>query len=432
MKTILYISDTYITSQKQLRLLLQSSLTPDMPIYEEILTLFLDGILTCWLNEGDDDEKHLSEMISLIEKDKSNSEIMSDLIAIFTKSNIHITKPNIDRYLCLRRVICNLGQKQIDISKDTHLTIASKYNNNASISFFFSVDKIDNESFELEIIDNNLYSLSKINIDVKLLNIGDVKEISFPLTLTEGKEHDIDLKSGENIIYRTHISVNPGLEIKVKGVTFKMKYIEGGNFVMGATREQRSFFYDNETPAHNVTMNDFYLGEVPVTQDLWCAVMGTNPSSNKKEKNPVEKVSWEQCQYFIEKLSRITNRNFRLPTEEEWEYAARGGCESKGFMYSGSNEINEVAWYDGNSEQKSHEVAQKLPNELGLYDMSGNVYEWCQNSFESYDKEEKDTSRLIRRGGSFLDPSRKCRVSYRGTYSSGASNYCTGLRLALT
>lgn len=431
MKTILYINDSFITSLKQLRLLLKSSLTPDMPIYEEILTLFLDGILTGWLNEGDDDERHLSEMISLIEKSKSNSEIMSDLIAIFTKSNIHVTKPNIDRFLNLRKVICILGPKQIDISKDKHLTIASRFNNNASVSFFFSVDKIDNESFELEIVDNNLYGLSK-NVDLKLLNIGDVKEISFPLALTEGKEHNIELKSGENIIYHTHISVNPGLEIKVKGVTFKMKFIEGGCFVMGATSEQRSFFYDNETPSHLVTMNDFYLGEVPVTQDLWCAVMGTNPSSNKNERNPVEKVSWEQCQYFIEKLNWITNRNFRLPTEEEWEYAARGGCESKGFMYSGSNEINEVAWYDGNSEQIPHEVAQKLPNELGLYDMSGNVYEWCQNSFESYDKKEKDTSRLIRRGGCFLDQARKCRVSYRGTYSADASNYCTGLRLALT
>lgn len=413
-----------------------------MPIYEEILTLFLDGILTCWLNEGDDDEKHLSEMISLIEKDKSNSEIMSELIAIFTKSNIHITKPNIDRYLCLRRVICNLGQKQMDISKDTHLTIASKYNNNASISFFFSVDKIDNESFELEIVDNNFYSLSKINIDIKLLNIGDNKEISFPLALTEGKEHDIDLKSGENIIYHTHISINPELEINANGVVFKMKFVEGGRFVMGATKEQKSFFYDNELPAHNVTLNDFYLGEIPVTQELWYAVVGANPSSNKNDRNPVEKVSWQSCQYFLKELNRITNKKFRLPTEEEWEYAARGGGESKGFMYSGGDELNDIAWFDGNSEQMCHEVGLKRPNELGFYDMSGNVYEWCQNTFECYHKEEgtsemcdvrgNDTSRYIRRGGCFLDSPRKCRVSYRGTYSSGASNYCTGLRLALT
>ena len=154
---------------------------------------------------------------------------------------------------------------------------------------------------------------------------------------------------------------------------------------MGATSEQGEDADSDEKPAHQVTLSDYYIGETEVTQALWKAVMGTNPSNFKGDSNPVEKVSWNDCQEFIRKLNSLTGRTFRLPTEAEWECAARGGNQSKGYKYSGSNKIKDVAWYDGNSKDKTHAVKTKPSNELGLYDMSGNVNEWCWDLYGAYD-----------------------------------------------
>lgn len=173
-------------------------------------------------------------------------------------------------------------------------------------------------------------------------------------------------------------------EVQVNGVSFKMIYVAGGSFMMGATQEQTNYEND-ETPVHQVTLSDYYIAETEVTQELWCAVMGSNPSRfTRSSRNPVEMVSWHDCQSFIQRLNQLTGLRFRLPTEAEWEYAARGGNKSKGYKYSGSNRIDDVAWYDGNSGAVTHEVAKCYPNELGLYDMSGNVWEWCSDWYGSY------------------------------------------------
>ncbi len=163
----------------------------------------------------------------------------------------------------------------------------------------------------------------------------------------------------------------------VNGVSFKMIFVEGGTFTMGATAELESDALGGEKPTHRVTLSSYMIGETEVTQELWQAVMGGNPSLHKGARNPVEWVSWNDCQEFIDKLNRLTGRKFGLPTEAQWEYAARGGNRSKGYKYSGSNNIDELAWYDGNS--GTHLVATKKPNELGIYDMSGNLWEWCQD-----------------------------------------------------
>ncbi|MBR7028214.1 MAG: SUMF1/EgtB/PvdO family nonheme iron enzyme, partial [Bacteroidaceae bacterium] len=179
--------------------------------------------------------------------------------------------------------------------------------------------------------------------------------------------------------------------ITVDGVSFKMIAVEGGTFLMGSP-ESDADTDDDEKPQHEVTLSNYYIGETEVTQELWETVMGSNPSEFKGPKLPVENVSWDDCQTFIGKLNAQTGKTFRLPTEAEWEYAARGGKKSKGYTYSGSNTIGNVAWYDGNSGGTTHEVSTKQANELGIYDMSGNVLEWCQDWYGATYYENSSTT----------------------------------------
>lgn len=227
----------------------------------------------------------------------------------------------------------------------------------------------------------------------------------------------------------------------VNSVMFTMVHIEGGTFIMGATPEQGDNINKDEKPVHQVTLSSFSIGQTEVTQELWQAVMGNNPSEFKGAKHPVEKVSWGDCQEFIKRLNALTGKGFRLPTEAEWEFAARGGNRSQGYKFSGSNNIDEVAWYYSNSGGRTHDVATKLSNELGLYDMSGNVFEWCQDSYDSY-RVEPQVNPLVanflpfrmRRGGSYgciaeLD---RCHVSYRERFPHSINYFNDmGFRLAL-
>ncbi len=226
---------------------------------------------------------------------------------------------------------------------------------------------------------------------------------------------------------------------QIKGVEFKMVKVAGGTFQMGATSEQGEDAYDNEKPVHSVTLFDYYIGQTEVTQELWEAVMGSNPSYfTGDNRRPVENVSWNDCQEFIEKLNRLTGKNFRLPTEAEWEYAARGGNKSRGYKYSGSNNPDAVAWYDKNSGDKTHPVATKQANELGLYDMSGNVWEWCKDWYGGYSSNSQNNpigasegSRRVARGGSCPTYARRVRVLRRDFNAPRYRNRYGGLRLAL-
>ena len=223
----------------------------------------------------------------------------------------------------------------------------------------------------------------------------------------------------------------------VNGVTFTMIGVQGGTFTMGATREQGGDAWDSEKPAHRVTLSSFSIGQTEVTQELWEAVMGSNPSDRKGPKRPVEQVSWNDCQEFVTKLNALTGQHFRLPTEAEWEYAARGGSKSQGYKYSGSNNIGDVAWYDGNSGRTTHDVATKQPNELGIFDMSGNVYEWCQDWYGSYSSSPSSnptgsasSSNRVRRGGGWSSFAGSCRVADRWRCFDDRGFYL-GFRLAL-
>jgi formylglycine-generating enzyme required for sulfatase activity len=178
----------------------------------------------------------------------------------------------------------------------------------------------------------------------------------------------------------------------VNGVSFTMKRVEGGTFWMGAQSTNPNgqnydseAYDDRESPVHSVTLSTFYMGETEVTQELWQAVMGSNPSHFSGTNLPVEVVSWNMIvNEFLPALNAATGRNFRLPTEAEWEYAARGGNQGHGYKYAGSNTIGNVAWYTDNSINQTHSVATKSPNELGLYDMSGNEYESCSDWYSNY------------------------------------------------
>ena len=224
----------------------------------------------------------------------------------------------------------------------------------------------------------------------------------------------------------------------VKGVTFTMKPVAGDTFTMGATSEQGSDAWFDEKPTHQVTLSSYYIGETEVTQALWQAVMGSNPSDHKGSNLPVEQVSWYDCQEFITKLNAMTGQKFRLPTEAEWEFAARGGNKSKGYKYSGSNNIDNVAWYDGNSGYKTHAVKTKSPNELGIYDMSGNVKEWCSDWEDSYSSNAQTNptgpstgSIRVYRGGKWDHRAGDCRVSKRGYSVPEVIAFDLGFRLAL-
>ena len=224
----------------------------------------------------------------------------------------------------------------------------------------------------------------------------------------------------------------------VNGVSFKMVKVAGGTFQMGATSEQGKDAEDDELPVHSVTLFDYYIGQTEVTQELWEAVMGSNPSYFKGDnQRPVESVSWNDCQEFIEKLNRLTGKNFRLPTEAEWEYAARGGSKSRGYKYSGSNNPDAVAWYNDNSGDETPPVAQKQSNELGLYDMSGNVLEWCSDRYGDYSSNSQINptgasggSYRVLRGGSLFNDAWFVRVSFRGSGTPDLRLNDSGLRLA--
>ena len=242
----------------------------------------------------------------------------------------------------------------------------------------------------------------------------------------------------------------------------EMVAVDGGTFTMGATSEQGSDYDSDELPTHEVTLSDFYIGKYEVTQQLWEYVMnytgtcadgsamsayasdvwlGSNPSTSYGlgSEYPAYYVSWEDIvNIFIPRLNKITGKKFRLPTEAEWEYVARGGNQSQGYKYSGSNTIGDVAWYYNNSASSTHPVGTKQPNELGIYDMSGNVYEWCSDWHGSYTAKAQTNpigpstgSPRVLRGGSWDYDAQYCRVSSRS--NNPGYPYCdVGFRLALS
>lgn len=218
----------------------------------------------------------------------------------------------------------------------------------------------------------------------------------------------------------------------------EMVFVTGGSFTMGCTFEQGSDCNTDEKPSHTVKLTGFAIAKYEVTQSLWKQVMGNNPSRFKGDSLPVENVTWDEVQIFLQRLNAQTGKNYRLPTEAEWEYAARGGQQSRQTQYAGGVNLEDVAWCNLNSENQTHPVGTKQPNELGLYDMSGNVWEWCSDYYGSYSSENatnpkgpaKGSSRVLR-GGCYASISAQERVSVRKSFYQGGKDYMTGFRLAM-
>ena len=244
-----------------------------------------------------------------------------------------------------------------------------------------------------------------------------------------------------NVIFITSFlfccSLAAGQAETADSLNIEMVFVQGGTFAMGCTPEQDNDCNDVEKPIHDVTISDFYIGKYEITQAQWVAVMDSNPSYFKGNNLPVETVSWNDVQDFIHKLNAKTGKQYRLPTEAEWEFAARGGTKSDSCKYSGSNIAGHVAWYDNNSDNKTHPVGEKAPNELGIYDMSGNVLEWCNDWKGSYGSNAQTNPKgssysiyRINRGGSFANYARLTRVSWRNSDDPDCRYNSLGFRLA--
>lgn len=226
----------------------------------------------------------------------------------------------------------------------------------------------------------------------------------------------------------------------VREIVASMIFVKGGSFTMGSNN---SLSFPDELPTHSVTLSDYYLAKVTITQKQWTAIMGENSlwSENygKGDNYPANFISYGQAKQFIERLNEYSGMQFRMPTEAEWEYAACGGQQSQGFVYSGSNDANKVAWYRDNAGEKMHPSAMLSPNELGLFDMSGNLWEWCSDYYGNYTSEsatnptgpETGAKRVVR-GGSFTYEMAFSRCKTRNYLPETNQSVAVGLRLAIS
>ena len=354
------------------------------------------------------------------------------------KEGMHLIEVKKEGYRSQQRTI-NLSQQQkLDVAFDELVAIQG----NLSVNYkpfgadvYIDGNKVGQSPrvFNGIMVGNHKVEIKKdgYGTDSKTVNILEGQTATLSGVLTTNATSSVasgTLSSGNTIT------------IPVKdGISIDMVRVEAGTFTMGATSEMKDPF-DSEKPVHQVTLtNNYYIGKYEVTQALWQAVMGKNRSYLKGDNLPVGYVSWADCQEFVSKLNSITGKKFRLPTEAEWEYAARGGNKSRGYQYSGSSSLSDVAWYTDNSDWKTHAVGTKQANELGIYDMTGNVGEWCQDWKRSYSSSSQvnptganSGSYRVYRGGGYRNGARYCRSSYRYSGAPDYQDFDLGLRLVLS
>lgn len=449
MSSILYIGKDYCLSLEQLQDYFRHISSDQDALYNELLTLQRDGLIAQWLEEGPDQEKALAKRIQSLSTSLTNKEVMVKLVEILTNKNKNFNV-NLLSYLELKEVAYALTEsKQMEgpfntICKGDFIKMKEEYlNGTLRLRLKFKIIKPEKESFNL----NATLSLHQqiIHEETSCLHLnnelsGKERQLDFCFP-THKLQNCVDtylleVRSDSQVLFSAKVSFGISAVFTLNGVRFKMIKVEGGTFKMGSSIND-SDAYDDETPQHDVTLKDFYIGETVVTQALWRAVMMVNPSNFKGDDDlPVECVSYNDVTGFLAKLNEMMKdhlhgKKFALPTEEQWEFAARGGVKSKGYKYSGSNNINDVAWYDSNSYRCTHLVKQKVPNELGIYDMSGNVLEWCDRYWRSSYESNPDISYRVLRGGCWYLDAKNCRVAYRRYAPPGQRNYRIGFRLVL-
>ena len=411
-------------------------LSQDSDVYKDLLDYSKFGDLESWLEKHG--EEGLARKVAAIDKELGDTEYMNKLRVVFApdgKPESSFQKPKFEE--CVSLVVSD--------KKATH--------DGFIVELSFKILSSVNEEYEVRLecgrrdkgfmLCPAKYEESKEYRKSFTFRERASKEIGELKILVDGNPIQVEAIGGPG--KGTPLQSLTGQDdkvVSVGAVSFEMVYVEGGTFRMGATEEQGDDVWDDEKPVHRVTLSSYLIGRHEVTQALWREVMGDNPSKDKQGGDyPVVSVSWFDCQEFIKKLNSRTGMKFRLPTEAEWEYAARGGNRSKDYKYAGSDNLDEVGWYEDNSGGHTHPVGLKKPNELGLYDMSGNVYEWCQDRYGDYTAEAQTNptgsqsgkcgNRVLRGGSSWIS-ARYCRVSYRGSFDPGGRSVNYGLRLVLS
>lgn len=455
MRTPLFVNDSFCSNLEELRQYFKTNIESDSLLYEELLTIYLDGTLLHWLNEGTtEDERIILEELNKIPEGLSNSTLMEKMINIFTGNKVTIKITNINEYLKLTSFSLMYANQSINLSSEGFYPIDYDCIMNARIRIDFEVKKTKNEVIPIA-VDNNTTNSSSNN-EINLLNFskGEVFSLDVPLPNVDRGLQQFKIVSDSYELGSFGLKVSLNKIINVKGINFEMIYVNGGDFVMGASSEQAADSSENEKPAHKVTVSSFFIGKYVVTQELWKAIMENDLSSCQYRSKPKVNVNWYDCQKFIGKLNEISGLSFRLPTEAEWEYAARGGEYTHNYKYSGSNIINDVAWYQHEEEiddigdymekqldnmyKTANDVGKKAPNELGIYDMSGNVYEWCQDWYGFYNSSHQNNplgpingKHKIVRGGCWEVNSKGCRVSHRNGAVPDGKIKQIGFRLVL-
>ena len=386
-------------------------LSQDSDVYKDLLDYSKSGDLESWLEKHG--EEGLARKVAAIDKELGDTEYMNKLREVFApegKPESSFLKPRFEE--CVRL--------EISDKKATH--------DEFIVELSFEILSFVNEVYKVKLEfgwRDEVFMLCPAKYEGS-----EGFRKSFTFREGAGKEKELRvLVDGDPIWMKaidrpgkgTSLQSPDNKVVSVGAVSFEMVYVEGGMFRMGATEEQGNDAYVDEELVHSVTLSSYLIGKYEVTQALW------------------ECVSWVDCQEFVKKLNARTGMKFRLPTEAEWEYAARGGSRSKGYKYAGANKLYEVGWYCGNS-ANTHPVGEKKANELGLYDMSGNVWEWCQDWYGGYTDEAQTNPAgpqsgkwgyRVLRGGSYWGDARYCRVSCRNIRDPGG-RYGLGLRLVLS
>ncbi|MBP3471479.1 MAG: formylglycine-generating enzyme family protein [Paraprevotella sp.] len=415
---ILYINKSYCSSLEQLRGYFKGQIDINSDIYWDLLESGRSHDISNWLQERGEtdlacrlekidyelgDSAFFAEMCKVILDEEIQTPTRPEFSQCYSVENVQheVTETGATVFVYLK-VLMSLNEKY-ELKVQTNWGTCVEFIN----SFYSKTDEVIKKEFKFRKQPNRDFSEIRIFVDSKPLS-------------------------------RTLVGACDKKEFTVNGVSFNMIRVEHGAFMMGATKEQMNPERD-ELPVCQVKLtNDYYIGETLVTQRLWGAIMGGNPSYFKGEDKPMENISWNDCQGFIHKLNEFTGMNFDLPTEAEWEFAARGGNKSNHTQFSGSCCINDVAWFSGNSFSKTHAVAKKRPNELGIYDMNGNVLEWCKDWYGMYDEVEHENpkgpnwgSQRVCRGGAFFHAKKRHRLSYRHSYFPSYRGNDVGFRLCI-